>query len=786
MTDFTISQEAKNIVENYVAKTTRKKTTSWLYQELAVSLYKSMPFSVLAVLSDPSVSPFEVDIFKRLSIDEIDILQSEYTAVVKYCYERVGVGGRIRGTIGNCCFLVSNKTEEFNLSSSLIYLIEGLSEKKTTSPSVLIEPGAILSQLVKEKSEFDIIRDEDTCDRITMDWPWYRILFSEMDSEYNVTRRFRSNSKYDRIISVVLPSVDIPVAGSVISGMFRRHNKDLRENGELYYIMPLCYLSSRVQGKEFRIDLREAQGCSVTIIELPQAISPYPNLEACMVKLSKDSRSEVSMVDLSEVKHDWKNPLKVDISSILTTIHSEDPSMVWKGMVSDLENQKHLIPSCFFVENYLQSKVKQDERLVKISDLVEHVALKRSENNSSICKHISVSDLSYKYMTCEIPYSEEIETRSAQTRMRLKEDCLLAKYHNGKMYVGYTTNISSQNNVALATNILPFKIKDNTGLTREYLLKCLVSEETERQARLMLKSSNLQYLRSEDFDDIRIILPSLESQQEIFKKDVGKSLSDSELKLKEEFDEFRKDMHAKKHAIGQTIASFENWWNALQRARKEGNGIVSDNATIGKVRKKQVTTIYDNIETLVKQIKQQLSKIDRGNGLPVREFGIIDYVQSYMERFDNLRFTYDFNATISEEGQMIEPQDKVKFAPEALDMVLDDIISNACSHGFQEGSEEPNIIKIRLRKKGNHIYMTISNNGEPLRPDIDPSTIFVYGKSSKFGTSTDSNNTHFGIGGYEIYKLMREFGGSAEFISEPDSEFPVTYELTFYNTNLGN
>lgn len=45
---------------------------------------------------------------------------------------------------------------------------------------------------------------------------------------------------------------------------------------------------------------------------------------------------------------------------------------------------------------------------------------------------------------------------------------------------------------------------------------------------------------------------------------------------------------------------------------------------------------------------------------------------------------------------------------------------------------------------------------------------------------------HFGIGGYEIQKLMREFGGDAEFISDPESEFPVSYKLTFYITNIEN
>lgn len=786
MKNFRISTEAQNIVEKYVSKTSKNKDSAWLYEELAVSLYKSMPFSVLAVLSDPSVSPFEADIFKRLSIDEVEILQSEYTAVVKYCYERKGIGGRTRGMIGNSCFLMSNKVKKFDLSSSLIYMIEGLSKIKTASPSVLNNPGAILGQLVKEKHEFDIIRDEDTRDLITMYWPWHRILFSEMDSAYNVTRIIDSNSKYDRITTIVPPLSDTSDACGVISKMFFSYNNHLRENGEIYCIMPLCYLSMVAQREGFGIALREARGCSATIIELPQAISPYQNMEACLVRLCKDNKSEVIIVDLSESKYDWKNPLKVDISSILEAIHFEDRLLVWKGEINDFLDQKHLIPSHILVDNYLQSKVEQDERLIKISDLVEHVTLKRSEDTSSRCKYISVSDLSSKYMTCEIPYSEELETRSAQTRMRLKENCVLAKYHNGKMYVGYTTNLSTQNNVALATNILPFKIKGNVGLTREYLLKCLVSEETERQARLMLKSSNLQYLRVEDFDEIKIILPSLECQQEIFKKDVGKNLSNAERKLQEEFDAFREDMHMKKHAIGQTISNFSNWWDALQQARREGNGVVSDDASIGKIRKVQVKVIYDNLQTLVKQLEQQISRFDRGNGLEVTEFGIVDYINKYMERFSNIQFNYSFNPANQIAGKMVEDTDDIIFAQDALDMVLNNIISNACCHGFKNRDKEMNVVKIDLFKEGNQICMIVSNNGEPLHSKMNPLEVFVYGKTTQMGIMVDEKNTHYGIGGYEVDKLMREFDGFAEFISEPESEFPVSYKLTFFNTNLGD
>ena len=109
-------------------------------------------------------------------------------------------------------------------------------------------------------------------------------------------------------------------------------------------------------------------------------------------------------------------------------------------------------------------------------------------------------------------------------------------------------------------------------------------------------------------------------------------------------------------------------------------------------------------------------------------------------------------------------------------------MSNACCHGFKDRTN--NVVKIELKSEGDNFVIIISNNGSAIHAQIKPEEVFVYGKTSKMGKSGDKDETHFGIGGYEVQKLMREFGGDAEFISDPESDFPVSYKLTFYNTNF--
>ena len=110
-------------------------------------------------------------------------------------------------------------------------------------------------------------------------------------------------------------------------------------------------------------------------------------------------------------------------------------------------------------------------------------------------------------------------------------------------------------------------------------------------------------------------------------------------------------------------------------------------------------------------------------------------------------------------------------------MVFDNIINNACSHGFEDKASDRNIVKVEVLTDGVLPYITISNNGKPIHGKITAEDVFTYGRSS------NSGQKHFGIGGYEVRYLMRTYGGDAEIISTPQENFPVSYKLTFKESN---
>lgn len=319
--------------------------------------------------------------------------------------------------------------------------------------------------------------------------------------------------------------------------------------------------------------------------------------------------------------------------------------------------------------------------------------------------------------------------------------------------------------------MVAFKLKSKE-VSEDYLLRELVKNYCSMQA-MMLANHVIDFrgeeyiLEPKDFLEIKIALPSLEEQERLCKEDAHAYLKEADRKLIQSAEEFKRDVHMKKHAIGQTLSNLSNWWDLLQQARKEGNGIVDDSQELGKIHKRAIRDVYDNIQKAMDKLQMQVDRFWRADGLQAQSMSLIAFIKEYTKETPSPMFIYNI-AALSNNS---EP--KVVFSPEALRMVFDNIVSNACCHGFENKPSERNIIKIEVGITNATPYIKISNNGKPMHDKLTSEDVFTYGRSSKTGLS------HYGIGGYEVRNLMRGFQGDAEFISIPESEFPVCYKLTF-------
>ena len=169
--------------------------------------------------------------------------------------------------------------------------------------------------------------------------------------------------------------------------------------------------------------------------------------------------------------------------------------------------------------------------------------------------------------------------------------------------------------------------------------------------------------------------------------------------------------------------------------------------------------IVEKLNKIVKRFEDIVSCVDKPDNLEYKD--ITSIIKKKIEEvYDDceLRLTSSINIPLY---VCIDNQ----FVP----TVIDNIINNARKHGFIEKNKKY-IIDFSLEQVGNVIKLIISNNGNPFNGD--ESKIFEY--EYKFGPF---GNTGEGLS--LVKRYMNNIGGDVRFISSPNSEFPVSFELIF-------
>ena len=831
MTQFSVlTPETKTVVVNFFNVQMKKSLFSEPNKQLMVSLYSLMPEA------DPKVigilNQYIVSLTDLISESDIDLLKSEYTAVIKFCYDHKDYAG-----------ISSRRNDEFHIPQSLIDLCMGIAMPKAGS-SVLV-PYSSDGSFAYHVADCMI----DGFESNEISWAFSQILLHSQNSVNSILLQdsLDSNCKqYEYIFS--FPPMRMGREGrEIVDMVYNLITKKLQDGGELYCFLPMSFCSAGSGWLDVRKILWDYRGqYSALVVSLPPVLQPISGVNLCLLHVKKNYKDIVVLMDATgnefytrrEVAGYKEHVLKVQ--SIIETINSQDEKYVWVGNSSQLIGSISLQPSRYLISQIIPQQ-KNGERNFMLSDVIQIVPMTRRDEKAlqiiarrnrlahnfpeeiSIapaekdnifaqyrelerqgCPLIGMKELSASYLNCDI----NRETLKVSTRVEsqmLTSDCLLVGFIGGKFKVGRLHGVTPDSPVALKNEVIPIKISSDF-ITEDFLLRSIMSEQSERQAHMLSTGITITRLSRQDFLSIVINVPMLKEQQDaLCKEDTRSSLTDADRKIIESYEDFRKDMHMKKHALGQTLFNLNNWWDALQQARKEGNGVVSDDATTGRIRKVSVASIYDSIQKAINQLQQQINKFDRGNGLAVKKFALTEFIEDYISRKQSPLFSFfyeksvhhasqtlpevEYNETTGEyreTGNIIlhegDPIEYVEFAPDALEIIFDNIVSNACCHGFKDRTN--NVIKIELKSEGDNYVIVISNNGSAIHAQIKPEEVFVYGKTSKMGKSGDKDETHFGIGGYEVQKLMHEFGGDAEFISDTESDFPVSYKLTFYNTNI--
>lgn len=377
----------------------------------------------------------------------------------------------------------------------------------------------------------------------------------------------------------------------------------------------------------------------------------------------------------------------------------------------------------------------------------------------------------------------------------IMQPCVLLFGRKDKLVAGYIKDLPSEGIVAYRQFAC---LVPKEGIDVRYVAALLLIPEVRNQIISICEGEVDAQLFPLIMD--KIIVPNhTDLERATFLSEANYNAFESSRKeLEQEHKSYIKAVRMRKHALTQSASSIEATFYALNAYRERKNGTISDNERISRIAQ---TTVKDAFEYLSKATKDLLVKLDH---IADVEYTFTkpewinpeEFVESYIQKHENgwvnfkpiVKWAKGHNLADKDltdlSGETIllhkgEPIYTMMFPRDALKQILDNIVSNAISHGFKDESRHDYQLRFSWETDGTALKMCVENNGAPIPADRSTSSLLEYGVS----TSLNSNG-HHGIGCNEIDGIMRKYDGKIELVSSPDDEFRVKYILTFNRTNI--
>lgn len=377
---------------------------------------------------------------------------------------------------------------------------------------------------------------------------------------------------------------------------------------------------------------------------------------------------------------------------------------------------------------------------------------------------------------------------------KISQPCIFCYGRKDKFVAGYIKELPSEGIVAYRQLVC---LVPKEGIDVRYVAALLLTPEVRNQIMSICEGEVDAQLFPLIMD--KIIVPNhTDLERATFLSEANyNAFESSRKKLEQEHKSYIKAVRMRKHALTQSASAIEATFYALNAYRERQNGTISDNERISRIKQ---TTVKDAFEYLSMATKDLLVKLDH---IADVEYTFTkpewinpeEFIESYIQKHENgwvnfkpvVKWTKGHNLADKDltdlSGETIlrkgEPIYTMMFPRDALKQILDNIVSNAISHGFKDESRNDYQLRFSWETDGIALKICVENNGAPIPADRSTSSLLEYGVS----TSLNSNG-HHGIGCNEIDGIMRKYDGKIELVSSPDDEFRVKYILTFNRTNI--
>ena len=483
-----------------------------------------------------------------------------------------------------------------------------------------------------------------------------------------------------------------------------------------------------------------------------------------------------------------------------------DPTILWPSYYLT-EKPKEGI-SFSGIVSFLDLRPKKIEDIVfkktKFNEEKECIEWILSDKEKNILV-VTPKNLSTGYENTELykenlhPAGDPLFEKQLGLLSNIMQPCVLLFGRKDKFVVGYIKDLPSEGIVAYRQFAC---LVPKEGIDVRYVAALLLTPEVRNQIMSICEGE----VDAQVFPLImdKIIVPNhSDLERATFLSEANYNAFESSRKeLEQEHKSYIKAVRMRKHALTQSASAIEATFYALNAYRERQNGTISDNERISRIKQ---TTVKDAFEYLSMATKDLLVKLDH---IADVEYTFTkpewinpeEFVESYIQKHENgwVNFkpvvTWEKGHNLADKDVKIkdsenplkeiivlkkgEPLHVMQFPKDALKQILDNIVSNAMSHGFKDESRNDYQLRFSWETDGSDLKICVENNGAPIPSDRSTSSLLEYGVS----TSLDSNG-HHGIGCNEIDGIMRKYDGKVEIVSSPEDEFKVKYRLTFNRTN---
>lgn len=465
-----------------------------------------------------------------------------------------------------------------------------------------------------------------------------------------------------------------------------------------------------------------------------------------------------------------------------------DPTKCCKVTASKLRSCGY----SFHPLRYLPMAQDEEGKTTTLGKLIELKTCELVEEGSGLWVGISGNKdrqpaFSQNPLDCTVD-EERLRSKEFTTAVVVPKPSLLAIDHQGTMRVARVPEgLSGDADVHAAARAFVFGLRPNAKCTEDFLLWLIAQPSTNEQVRVLSvmrcreESMQLRYCKSmlmpDDFKAIQVDLPTPTEQLRILESDRRGQLAQLATEQGERFQALERDLSIKRHSIGQTLFKTANWLKLLMEMRKMAGGVLKDDDRIG-TQPFTVADVFDELDKDFARLNQKVATLRPNESLESEEFDL----RSHCEKFISDHH-YDVCTLIKGWSDNDDADYLVNFAPGALVQILENILSNAVSHGFRNIHKTDHAVLFNLeRLSDGRAQLTVSNNGAPLNlKGKDPmeygTTVSPEPDAEKLSKSAAV--VHSGIGGYQIRQYMERFGGEAHLDSVPEDDYPVRYRLIF-------